>query len=327
MFEGEVISLVVAVLWTVTAIFSEGATRRLGTQPFNLIRLALATLLLALGMWFVVGSPLPRYTTADTWLWLSLSGLVGFVAGDICLFNSYLIIGSRFGQLLMTVAPIAAAIAGWILLGETMSATAFLAMLVVTAGIAMSVLNRGGAEGQHRLMLKLPLKGVLYGLGAGVGQGVGLVLSKMGIQAYDQHLKALLNDVVEGGNYVGNHWDLEAAMSYMPYAATFIRALTGVVGFAVVLTIVRQWPKVWKGLHDRQAMKLTMGAVVCGPTIGVSLSLLATLYTSTGVAQTLMSLTPIIILLPAWLWQHQRVTRWEVIGAIIAVAGAALFFV
>ena len=327
MFIGEIISLVVAVLWTATALLSEGATRRIGTLPFNIIRLTLAAVLLWVAMLCVTGSPLPPYCNTPAWVMLVLSGLVGFVAGDICLFNCYLSIGSRFGQLLMTVAPIAAAISGWLLLGETMSWTGVLAMLVVTAGIAMSVLNRGGGEGHHKLVLKLPLKGVLYGLGAGVGQGVGLVLSKMGIQAYDQHLKAMLNDLIEGGQYAGNHWDLEAAMSYMPYAATFIRALTGVVGFAVVLTIVRQWPKVWKGLHDRQAMRLTMGAVVCGPTIGVSLSLMATLYTSTGVAQTLMSLTPIFILLPAWLWQHQRVTRLEVVGACIAVAGAALFFV
>lgn len=327
MFIGEIISLVVAVLWTATALLSEGATRRIGTLPFNIIRLTLAAVLLWVAMLCVTGSPLPPYCNTPAWVMLVLSGLVGFVAGDICLFNCYLSIGSRFGQLLMTVAPIAAAISGWLLLGETMSWTGVLAMLVVTAGIAMSVLNRGGGEGHHKLVLKLPLKGVLYGLGAGVGQGLGLVLSKMGIQAYDQHLKAMLNDLIDGGQYAGNHWDLEAAMSYMPYAATFIRALTGVVGFAVVLTIVRQWPKVWKGLHDRQAMRLTMGAVVCGPTIGVSLSLLATLYTSTGVAQTLMSLTPIFILLPAWLWQHQRVTRLEVVGACIAVAGAALFFV
>lgn len=316
MFFGEIISLVVAVLWTITALLSEGATRRLGTLPFNIIRLSMAAVLLWLCMVFVTGSPVPLYTTPNTWLWLGLSGLVGFVAGDICLFNCYLSIGSRFGQLFMTVAPIAAAFSGWIILGETMSWTALLGMLVVTAGIAMSVLNRGGGEGRHRLVLKLPLKGVLYGLGAGVGQGLGLVLSKMGMMAYDARLSTL-NDTV----------DVTAAHDFMPFAATLIRALAGIVGFAIVISFVRQWGKVGRGLHDAKAMKLASGAVVCGPAFGVALSLLATLYTSTGVAQTLMALTPVIILLPAWLFQHQRVTRWEVVGAVIAVFGAALFFV
>ncbi len=313
MLIGETIALLVSVIWTVTALFTEGAVRRMGTMPFNILRMSFTVVLLSLAMWIVVGSPLPVGTTAETWLWLGLSGLVGFVAGDICLFNCYLCIGSRFGQLLMTVAPIAAAFSGWVLLGETMSLTALLGMIVVTVGIGMSVLNRGGGEGHHRYALKLPLKGVLYGLGGGVGQGLGLVLSKMGMEAYGDHLAAGVTN--------------DAVVDFLPFTATFIRAVAGTVGFAVVITVMRQWNKVPRALRDREGMAFATGAILTGPTIGVSLSLMATLYTSTGIAQTLMSLSPIFILLPAWLWQHQRVTRWEVVGAVIAVVGAALFFV
>lgn len=327
MFIGEIISLVVAVLWTATALLSEGATRRIGTLPFNIIRLTLAAALLWVAMLCVSGSPLPPYCNTPAWVMLVLSGLVGFVAGDICLFNCYLSIGSRFGQLLMTVAPIAAAISGWLLLGETMSWTGVLAMLVVTAGIAMSVLNRGGGEGHHKLVLKLPLKGVLYGLGAGVGQGLGLVLSKMGMNAYAWQIDVMQTNNEHAAVPMHDADALHTAMLFMPFAATFIRAVAGIVGFAVVISFAKQWGKVRRGLHDTQALRLASGAVVCGPALGVSLSLMATLFTSTGVAQTLMSLTPIFILLPAWLWQHQRVTRLEVVGACIAVAGAALFFV
>ena len=312
MFVGEFIALLVSVVWTVCALFTEGAVRRMGTMPYNILRMSLTVVLLSLAMWYYVGSPLPVGTNAATWLWLGLSGRVGFVAGDICLFNCYLYIGSRFGQLLMTVAPMAAAFGGWGLLGETMSWTAVLGMVIVITGIGISVLNRGGKEGQHRLILKLPLRGVLYGLGGGVGQGLGLVLSKMGMDAYSAHLGDMAN---------------EAVLDFLPFTATFIRAVAGTIGFALVITVLKQWRKVPRALNDRRGMQLAMGAVLTGPVIGVSLSLMATLYTSTGVAQTLMSLSPVLILLPAWLWQHQRVTRWEIIGAVIAVAGAALFFV
>ena len=313
MFIGETIALLVSVVWTICALFTEGAVRRMGTMPFNVVRMTFTAILLSLAMWLIVGSPLPVGTNAETWLWLGLSGLVGFVAGDICLFNCYLAIGSRFGQLLMTVAPVAAAFSGWVLLSETMSWTAVLGMVIVTVGIGMSVLNRGGGEGWHRYALKLPLRGVLYGLGGGVGQGLGLVLSKMGMEAYKDNLcEVVAND---------------AALNFLPFTATFIRAVAGMGGYAVVITVLHQWNKVPRGLCDRQGMSFAAGAVITGPVIGVSLSLMATLYTSTGVAQTLMSLSPVFILLPAWLWQHQRVTRWEVAGAVIAVAGAALFFV
>ena len=80
-------------------------------------------------------------------------------------------------------------------------------------------------------------------------------------------------------------------------------------------------------VHDRKAMLCALCSMIFGPFVGVSMSLLATLYTSTGIAQTLMALTPIFIIAPAaWLF-HQKVTPREVLGALISVAGVSLFFV
>jgi drug/metabolite transporter (DMT)-like permease len=157
---GEILSLVVAVAWTGAALFSEAATLRIGTIVLNVIRMAGSLLVLGVILWVVTGFPLPQYLNAEAWLWLSLSGLVGYVFGDYCLFNSYLTIGSRYGQLFMTLAPLAAALAGWLILGEKMSMMGILGMLVVGTGIGMSVLNKGGS-GQHRPHLKLPVRGVL----------------------------------------------------------------------------------------------------------------------------------------------------------------------
>ncbi len=60
--------------------------------------------------------------------------------------------------------------------------------------------------------------------------------------------------------------------------------------------------------------------------MGVSLSLLATQYTSTGVAQTIFALTPVLIIAPAAMMFHQKVRPREVVGALISVAGVSLFF-
>lgn len=65
---------------------------------------------------------------------------------------------------------------------------------------------------------------------------------------------------------------------------------------------------------------------VFGPFVGVSLSLLATQYTSTGVAQTIFALTPVLIIAPAAMMFHQKVRLREVVGALISVAGVSLFF-
>jgi drug/metabolite transporter (DMT)-like permease len=61
--------------------------------------------------------------------------------------------------------------------------------------------------------------------------------------------------------------------------------------------------------------------------LGVSFSLMAVQYTASGIASTLMALTPIIIIPFAIFVQKQKVTFWEIVGAFISVAGVALFFI
>ena len=49
-------------------------------------------------------------------------------------------------------------------------------------------------------------------------------------------------------------------------------------------------------------------------------------YTAAGIASTLMALTPIIIILPAWWLFKQPITMKSLLGALISVIGVSLFF-
>jgi drug/metabolite transporter (DMT)-like permease len=251
MYTGEIISLIVALAWTATALCGEVASKRIGALALNVIRMLLSITLLALTMFCFTGSPYPLYTDASTWFWLSLSGFVGYVLGDYCLFNSYILIGSRFGQLFMTLAPPSAALAGWIILGEKLPLQALFGMLITLVGIGMSVLHRGES---HKVSFKLPLKGILLGIGAGMGQGVGLVLSKMGMNSYEAAIPA----------------DATTSIMMLPFAATFMRAITGAIGFVAAMAIRREWGLLKRGICDRKAMHMTWWATLTGPFIGVN---------------------------------------------------------
>ena len=306
---GEIISLVVAVLWTATALFSDEASRRIGSLSANVVRLSLASVFLGLLLWVTLGRPWPVFADGKTWLWLALSALVGYVFGDWCLFNCYLSIGARFGQLFMTLAPPIAAIAGWMLLGERLRPTIWLAMAVTLGGIALSILGREG--GERHLTFTLPLKGILLGLGAGLGQGFGLVLSKIGLQHYSAALPV----------------DVPSSMATMlPFASTMVRALVGAAGFLLLMVIRREVPLLRAAVHDRKGMSYALGMTLFGPVLGVSLSLMAVQYTDAGIASTLMALTPILILLPSALLYRQRIRPKEWIGAWVSILGVALFF-
>ena len=265
---------------------------------------------------------------------------MGFGLGDYCLFNSYMLIGSRFSQLFMTLAAPFAAITAWMMLGEHMPWLGLIGMLVTLTGIGMSVMGKSGESGHnvgtrrvasetmdehsvanaisgrdtsrpYNFNLKLPLPGIFFGIGAALGQGVGLVLSKVGLEHYTATAP------------------LEAGMSSLTYpvGGTMIRALTGLGCFLLLLIMKKKVGQLNTAVRDSRGMHFAFWATMLGPAVGVSLSLLAVQYTSTGVAQTLMALTPVLIIWPSYLIFKSRVTAQEIFGAIIAVCGAILFFI
>ncbi|MCR4847919.1 MAG: DMT family transporter [Bacteroidales bacterium] len=325
MFVGELISLGVAVSWTATALFAEVGSKRMGSLPFNVIRMTLSLLFLCVTLWLVMGVPYPRYADGSTWTWLLLSGVVGYVIGDYCLMQGYIHIGSRFGQLFMTLSAPTAAITGRLLLGEQMRPIAILGMVITLSGIALSILSKGEKSEHHALKFKLPAKGIFYAAMAGICQGFGLVLSKGGLTHYEEALTAM--GISGDSIFSGAVLPLPVSIS-MSFAATTIRAYIGLVGFFLALMLFNKdgLAKLRHAVNDRKAMWCVLASTIFGPFIGVSASLLATQYTSAGIAQTLFALTPILIIAPAALLFHQKVTVREVIGAIISVTGVCLFF-
>ena len=296
---GELISIGVAFSWTATALLSEFGSKRLGNLTLNVLRMALALLFSLVLFGVVTGNILPPGASSEAMGWMLLSGLVGYVIGDFCLFQCYIIIGSRYGQLFMTLAPLAAALMAWVTLGQQMKVTLL--------GIGISVLGRGE---HHKVSLKLPLNGVLFAIGAAVCQGVGLVLSKIGMDHYDASM------MVQNGM---PEW-------LVPFSANFYRCIAGVIGFLLLLYFRDGMGPLREAIHDRKGLTVATATTIFGPFVGVGFSLMAVQYTAAGIASTLMAMTPIIILLPSYWLFHEKITWRAVLGAVISVVGVSLFF-
>ncbi len=300
---GELISIGVAFSWTATALLSEFGSKRLGNLTLNVLRMGLALVFSLVLFVVVTGNPLPPGASAEAAGWMLLSGVVGYVIGDFCLFQCYIIIGSRYGQLFMTLAPLAAALMAWITLGQQMTGMSILAMLITLAGIGISVLGRGE---HHKVGLKLPLNGVLFAIGAAMCQGIGLVLSKIGM----------------------DHYEATANMPdwLVPFSANFYRCVAGIIGFTLLLYFRKGLDPLREAMHDKKGLAVATATTVFGPFVGVGFSLMAVQYTAAGIASTLMAMTPIIILLPSYWLFHQKITWRAVAGAVISVVGVSLFF-
>jgi len=291
---GEIAALATAVCWTCTSMLFASAGKRVGSLSVNIIRLVIGFAFLSLFCWLSRGRLLPTDATAHNWLWLSLSGAAGFVVGDLCLFRAFVVIGARVSMLLMSLVPPMTALIGWLWLGERLSAADLLGMTLTVAGVSWVVLER--RTGENGPILSIPPSGLALGLLGALGQAVGLVMSKIGMG------------------------------SYSPFASTQIRILTGIAGFAILLTALGWWPNVMSALRNGAAMKRITAGAFFGPFLGVSLSLTAVKYTTAGVAATIMAIPPVLIILPAILILKEKVPLRAVGGALLAVAGVAVLF-
>ena len=299
-YYGEIAGILTAVFWTVTSLAFESAGKKVGSLSVNLIRLVMAFFFIGIYSWFVRGFFFPSDATLFQWKWLTISGLVGFVIGDLLLFQAFVVIGARISMLLMALTPPFTAFIGWLILGEVMAPMNLLGMAVTLTGIVIVILKREKVEKNGQLVKKLKsgysVQGILLALGGALGQAAGLVLSKKGMGDYDA------------------------------FSASQIRVLTGIFGFTVIFFFMKRWPKVWVALKHTSAMKrITLGAFF-GPFLGVSFSLLAVKYTNTGVAATLMAISPVLIIAPAIVLFHEKVNWKEILGAVVTIAGVALFF-
>lgn len=297
---GELAGVLTAIFWTVTSLAFASAGKKVGSLSVNLIRLVIAFFLIGIYSWFARGLFFPSDATTYQWLWLALSGLVGFVIGDIMLFQAFVVVGARISMLMMALAPPFAALMGWLLLGEVLVAKSWFGMVVTMCGIVIVILKREKIEKNGEIVKKIKsnysVPGILLALGGALGQAAGLVISKKGMGDYDA------------------------------FSAAQIRVLTGIVGFTILFFFMRRWDKVWWALKHTSAMKrITLGAI-CGPFLGVSFSLLAVQHTKVGIAATLMAIVPVLIIPPSILLFKEKVNWKEILGATITVLGVALFF-
>lgn len=296
---GEIAALATAVCWTVTVLAFESAGKKVGSLSVNLIRLVLGFLFLCVYTQWSRGMALPLDATGTAWFWLALSGLVGFVIGDLSLFRAFVTIGGRLSMLVYATVPVFTALLGWLILGEKLEALDWLGMAMTVTGVAWVVLERrkDTEDGDGGLwQIAASPSGLLLALVGAMGQAGGLVLSKLGMQQYD------------------------------PFAATQIRVLAGIIGFGVLFCAIGWWPKVWSALFNRPAMaRIGLGAFF-GPFLGVSLSLVAIQLTDAGVVATIIALTPVLIIPPSVLLLGEKVSLRAVLGASLAVGGVSMLF-
>ncbi|MBW9172592.1 DMT family transporter [Clostridium estertheticum] len=292
---GEMAALATALCWTITAVSFEAAGKKVGSISVNLIRLVIAFILISIYNLFTRGMILPIDASSSAWFWLTFSGIIGFVIGDLFLFQAYVEVGARISMLIMSTVPPITAITGFFLIGEKITVLGLSGMIITIVGIALVILTKN--PGNKKVRLSHPIKGLVYAFIGALGQAFGLVFSKFGMGSYD------------------------------PFAATQIRIIAAIIGFSIVISVLKKWGELIVAVKDRRAMKYISIGSLFGPFVGVSLSLLAVQHASTGVVSTITSITPILLIPVSIIVFKERIFPREIFGAIITLLGISLLFI
>lgn len=223
---------------------------------------------------------------------LGLSGLVGICFGDTLYFLTLVRLGPRRTLLLGSLIPVTTAVIAVIFLQEQVSALAWVGILATIAGVTFVLWQRapeGGGDSTKQGAL-------FYGLLFVLANALGIIAAKVGVS------------------------DVPAL------EATFIRqvfAIAGLTFWGLMLRDLLGWVS---PLQDVQLLKTLLVAAVIGAFLGTWLSVAALKYTHAAVAASLNSTSPLFILPLTLLWLKQRVQVRETMGALVAVAGVAIYF-
>jgi drug/metabolite transporter (DMT)-like permease len=297
---GVIIALLTTVCWSIGIFPFTEASKRFGTAALNQYRLFLGWLVISfLIICFypisIIGLfSIPQF---NHYLFLGLSGIIGFTIGDYFSFTSFKILGPKLGSLYTTIAPGAALLAGFLILGQTMNFVGVIGICITIGGVIWLTLSKKDKKASEKAGFERDPKGIIFGLIGALCQGTGLVLSKLGMDSYEEKLPTL--------------------------HAVWIRLLFA-FGAAFFIAIVTGRMKansmpVFK--NQNNGLPFMFLGTLFGPVLGVSFSLLAIQHLSVATAQTIFALLPIVVLPINYFYYKEKITIQAIFACAIAVLG------
>lgn len=297
-FYGEIAALLTAACWSFNSVVFTLAGKRVGSSTVNSVRLWIAFPALLLLHWALFGTTLPLEIELDRFLYLGLSGVIGFVIGDAMLFESFLLIGPRRAMLLALLVPVFGAFLAWVFLGETLRILEIASIMVTIGGVAWVVAERTTPPGDPASPPpRKKLLGIWLAVGGAAGQALGLLFSRLGL-----------------------------ANEYSAISATLVRVGVAALVLALFSLFGGSLFRHLAGMKNRIALLEIGAGALTGPVLGVILSLVAIAHTHIGVASTLMSLTPVLLLPVSHFLFKERITSRSIVGTLVALLGVIMLF-
>ncbi|MBD1577478.1 DMT family transporter [Vibrio sp. S11_S32] len=297
MYLGEITAIAAALVWASSTWLYGQCSHHFSALQLNMIKGVLASTMMLLVMPLL---PLPELHISSKYIGvLAVSGMVGIAVGDSAYFAALKRIGPNRTLLLESLAPPLSGVLALALLGTSIGLQSWLGIIITTLAVAFTLFQvRTSATMRDESVSR---SGIGFGVLASFCQAFGVVISHYAL--------------VEG--------------NLPPLLGAFIRLSIGVLSLMLVVGFIEPKPfssilQGWKQLKPR-AMWVLLAAIFFGTFIALWLQQVALKFANPAVAQTLMSTSPLFILMISFI-KGESISARTLIGTLMALGGIALFF-
>lgn len=300
---GEIYAIITTLCWSLGIFPFTAAAKRIGTASINQYRLLLAWVIISVILMLNNSIPFDQLFTNPNkyhYIFLGLSGIIGFTIGDFCSFTSFTLIGPKLGSLYTTFAPGAALIIGFLILGEKINFIGIAGIGITIAGVIWLTLSKKDKAAAGDAGFSRDKRGIILAIIGALCQGTGLALSKLGMDAYPEKLPTM-----------------HAVWIRLMFAftAAFISSL-------FLKRLIENSKPIFK--NQNNGIPFMILGTLLGPVCGVTCSLLAIQRMEVAVAQTIFALLPIFVLPVNLLIYKERITIQSVFACVTAIIGVLI---
>jgi drug/metabolite transporter (DMT)-like permease len=292
-FNGELAALGAAFLWALSAVIYAHLGQKIPPLALNLSKGVIAIALIALTL-LVQGNYWPTDMNLVALGYLLLSGAVGIGLGDTFYFEALNHLGARRTLLLEALAPPLSALIALLFLGEALSLGAWMGIFLTVLGVSWVISERVPGTPVNT---ENSLRGVGFALVSALAQANGAVLSRAAL----------------------------ADTNISPLWSTLLRLIACVVVLLLWIPFKQESKVAFKPLQSKQLLGIIIITALFSTYLGIMLQQTALKYTATGIAQALLSTSPLFVL-PIAIAMGEIVSPRAFLGVLVALGGIGLLF-
>ena len=298
-YMGEICSLLSAIFWALAIIIFKKIGDRVSPMVINPVKSIIGLSLFILTC-LIMGVPLmpnSQFSNTDL-LILSISGIIGIGIADIIFLHSLNILGAGISAIVDTVYSPFVILFAFILLGESLTFT----QLIGGALIIGSVLYASTKIQNIPVDRKRFKQGILYGIGSIAMMALGIVM-----------IKPILNTVSDN-------------VGLQLWIAGY-RLVSGVLVSGSIMLIANRKQNILRALRDRTLWLPLIVSSVLAAYLGIAMWVMGMSMTTASISSILNQTATIFILIFAWIFLGEPLTKRRILSIIVAMFGAYLVFI